>query len=75
MKNPTMLKEDKRKRKENRSYRLRSARLSVVDYEVAISQCARAWFIVDLFLEICEFSIGSRLARERWEGKKGGKRM
>lgn len=63
-------KEDKNKRKENR-FCLRSARLSVVDYEVAISQCARAWFIVDLFSEISEVSIGSRLARERrWEGKK-----
>lgn len=40
----------KRKRKENRSYRLRSARLSVVDYEVAISQCARAWLISSICL-------------------------
>lgn len=67
-KNVTMIveEEDKREWKENRSCRLRSARLSVVDYEVAISQCARAWFIVDLFLEIsANFAIGSRLARER----------
>lgn len=65
--------EDKRKWKENRSCRLRSARLSVVDYEVAISQCARAWFIVDLFLEIsANFAIGSRLARE---GRRDGKRQ